>query len=465
MIPYFPRQFSIKAISIYIASLAAVSLIFFKHMLAPVYIAVGIVWVVLFFLLSSTYSKRWLSLSDKKYIRKLLITAFLLRLVWVIFSYFYYTIKTGIPFEFGSSDAWAYHNAAVWMNEIGWAKTRDYLARVPLSDSGYPYYLSCIYWLIGPNIFLTRVLKCLFSSLTCVLLYKLAKRNFGEEVGRMAGIFACLMPNLILYCGLHLKETEMIFLLVAGIERADSLLHKPKISFWNVLITFVLLAVLFTFRTVLGATAVFSVFTAFVFSKTRTLTKWNRIVIVTWALCALGVLAGGTISQEVQGVWNDRGSNQAEKRSHQVNKGIKWAKYATGTVMAPMMFVLPFPTMVDVDQQYNQQMISGGNYVRNFMGIFVVITVFDAIFRRKNWRDFSLIGSFAISYLAVVCSSGFANSERFLLPALPMLLVMAAYGVSIVSRMNYKYVRIWYMIIPVMVVGWAVFKLGSRGIL
>ena len=49
---------------------------------------------------------------------------------------------------------------------------------------------------------------------------------------------------------------------------------------------------------------------------------------------------------EVEGTWMDRGTNQENKRLMQTKRGNQWAKYATGTVMAPMMFVLPFPTMV-----------------------------------------------------------------------------------------------------------------------
>ena len=133
--------------------------------------------------------------------------------------------------------------------------------------------------------------------------------------------------------------------------------------------------------------------------------------------------------------------------------------------MAPMMFVLPFPTMVDVDQQYNQQIMNGGNYVRNFMGIFVLIALFSSVFLLKNWRDLSLIWAYLFSYLGIICMSGFSNSERFLLPGLPLLLVMAAYGVYLIDRNNYRWVKVWYWVTPLMVIGWAVFKLGSRGLL
>jgi len=192
--------------------------------------------------------------------------------------------------------------------------------------------------------------------------------------------------------------------------------------------------------------------------------RWKRIMLIAWGVLAILTLTGGTISTEVQATWEDRESNQETKRAAQTAKGNQWAKYATGTVMAPMMFVMPFPTMVDVDEQYNQQMISGGNFVRNFFGGFVLIAVFSAIFITKNWRNLSLIGSFVISYLGIVSTSGFANSERFLLPALPGLLIMAAYGLSLLNAKNYRFIKMWYYVVPVMVVAWAFFKLGSRGL-
>ena len=426
---------------------------------------IGIVWVLLFFLLSTQFSKKWLGFEEKKYVRKLFLTALVLRLIWVVFSYFFYTIKTGIPFEFGSSDALAYHDAAVWYREIGWSATIDFLFAQSYSDAGYPIYLTALYSITGPNIFVTRIVKAFLSAWTCVLIYKLAKRNLGEEAGRMAGIFCALSPNLVIYCGMHLKETEMIFLAIASLERADSLLRQRKINIWNIVLTVLLIVSLFFFRTVLGASVVFAFFTALVFSSTSVMTKWNRTILVLWAVIAIAVMAGGTIANEVEGYWNSRGTNQSLKRQQQVNKGVKWAKYATGTVMAPMMFVMPFPTMVDVDEQYNQQLVNSGNYVRNFMGIFVIMAVFNALFIKRNWRDFSLIGSFVVAYLGIICSSGFANSERFLLPGLPILLMMAAYGITLVDARTYKYVRMWYILLPIMVVGWAIFKLGSRGIL
>ena len=382
-----------------------------------------------------------------------------------MFSYFYYLVKTGIPFEFDSADALDYHYTALWFLDLGWKGAFEQLSHYSIGDTGYNFYLMLIYYIFGPNIFLARVFKALMSAYTAVLVYRLTRSTINESTGRMAGIFCGLAPNLILYCGMHLKETEMIFLTVAALERANHMLRSEKLKVWDVLVTVLLVLSLFTFRSVLGSTVVFAIISAMVFSSSAVVGRWNRVVLITWAVLALAVFAGGTIANEAQGLWRGRNYNQTAKRDWQVRKGVKWAKYATGTVMAPMMFVLPFPTMVDVDRQYNQQMINSGNYVRNFMGIFVLIGLFGAIFTQKKWRDFSLIGAFVISYLGVISASGFANSERFLLPGMPFLLIIAAYGVSLLSARNYRWVRFWYAFVPIMVIAWAVFKLGTRDML
>lgn len=329
---------------------------------------------------------------------------------------------------------------------------------------GYFFWLSTLYSIIGPSIIGTRLIKAIIGALTVCILYKLAGRNIEEYPARIAAIFACFMPNLIIYCGLHLKETEMIFLVVAFLERADYLIRSKRFSLISIIVPSMLAVVLLFFRTVLGAAAILSFATGVLFTSTKVIGTAKRVLLIAWGVLAISYFVGGTIVNEIQSVWEERDENIEQKRSAQVNKGVKWAKYATGTVMAPIIFILPFPTMVDVDEQYNQQVISGGNYVRNFMGVFVLLALFDAIFKRKNWRDLSLLGSFAIGYLGVIATSGYSNSERFLLPALPVLLIMAAYGISILNAKYYRFVKIWYWIVPVFSIAWAVFKIGSRSL-
>lgn len=466
MIPYLPKQIETKGIYLYLGTLAAVSILFLRHAMSFDFIIMGIAWVVGFFLLSSYCSKKWQDIPQKALIRNLFLSALGLRWAWTIFAYIYFLIKTGTPFEFSAGDSIWYYEETMGNVHANIADVWRYLFvdSKTISDSGYVFYLSLLSKITGYSILFPRLVNGLFSAATVLLVYFLAKRNIGEEGGRMAAIFTCFMPNLIYYCGLHLKETMMIFFLIAFLERSDYLLRSKKYNIITIIVPVLLAVILFTFRTVLGAAAVFSIATALVFTNTSVVGRWKRVILIAWGILAISTLAGGVISTEIQSTWEDRGDNQIAKRTHQTNKGNQWAKYATGTVMAPMMFVMPFPTMVDVDQQYNQQMLSGGNYVRNFFGGFVLIAIFSAIFITKNWRNLSLIGSLAIAYLGIISSSGFANSERFLLPALPILLIMAAYGISLLNTKNYRFVKIWYYVVPVMAVAWAFFKLGSRGL-
>ena len=465
MISSFPKQIANKGILLYVASLAIVSVLYMNYAIPWYFMLMGIVEVSLFFMFAPKLGKSWGKYTPDKFEKRLFWAAFVLRIVWVTFSYYFYDHNTGQPFEYGAADALAYHEDANWLAEEKWETTMNYLfySRKGYSDSGYSFYLTLLYKIIGPNIFLARVVKALISAFMCVLIYRLASRNIGEEPGRMAAVFCVLMPNLYVYCGLHLKETEMIFLEVAFLERTDYALRKTKIKFWDIVMPLLLCGSLFLFRTALGAVAAMSFFTALLFSTNKVATKARKFQIAIWAVLAVIIVGGSAIVTEVEDLLQNRDENQKMKRMEQTMRGNQWAQYATGTVMAPMIFVLPFTTMVDTDQ-YNQLVIHGGNYVRNFMGAFVLIGVFTAVFTKKTWRNLSLIGSFTIFYLLVISMSGFANSERFLLPGLPGLLIIAAYGVSELTSKSFKFVKLWYFVVVLMQIGWAYFKLGSRGL-
>lgn len=468
MIPYFPKQISIRAVIVYMISLTLVSLYYISYAMPWVYMVLGITFVFGFFFLTYYCSIEWKGISQKEFVKNVLIWAFLIRIVWVIISYFYYLEKTGVPFEFGAADSIGYHDTGEWLTWMGPKDALIHLfgpdSEVNLGDTGYPLYLFVLYEIFGPVIIIPRILKAFISAYTCVLIYRIGARTFGEDIGRVAGIMCLFMPNLIIYCGYHLKETEMLFLEVAFLERMDFLIRSRKANFWNVLVVSLLALSLFLFRTVLGVAAVFSAATTVLLSSAPAMKKsGKRLALIGWGVLCLLVASGGTIMTEIEGYWEERDDNVVSKRYEQTLHGNQWAQYATGAVMAPMVFVLPFSTMVNVDQQYGQQEKHGGNFVRNFMGFFAILGIYEAI-RRKKWRDFALIGSFVIAYLGVVSLSGFSNSERFLLPGLPSLILIWAYGISSLRAQTYKLLTPWCVIVVAMEFAWAYFKLGSRGL-
>lgn len=465
MIPYFPKKIAHRGIVVYLVSLSLVSVFFVGYTMLWEYILLGILWVTGFFLLTNRWTETWRVYPEKEFVKKLFWVAVGLRLVWVLFSYYYYIQTTGQPFEFGAADSLGYHDEAVWLADSSWSFVWDYyFGSFGVSDIGYSLYLTVLYKIFGPVVIIPRILKAFISAYSCVLLYRLSQRTFGEDTGRMVGIMSALMMNLIVYCGYHLKETEMLFLEVAFLERADYMFRCKKANLWNILVPSLLALSMFFFRTVLGTVAVFSFATAVLLMNTPSMKKgWKRLALIGWGLMCLLVLSGGTIMTEVEGYWERKEDNVLKKRMEQTSRGNQWAQYATGTVMAPMVFVLPFSTMVDVAGQYGQQEKHGGNFIRNFMGFFAILGVYEAL-RRKKWRDFVLIGSFVVAYLGIVSVSGFSNSERFLLPGLPGLIMIWAYGVSTLRKNTFKLLMPWCLVVVAMEFAWAFFKLGSRGL-
>ena len=468
MISYFPKQIAYKAIFVFLIVLAFISVFFFDYSMSWGYVFLGVASVSFFFILSSSITKTLRNSNRSVYVEYLFTVSLGLRLIWVIASYFYYIHTTGSPFEFEAADSIGYHEEAKWLASESWSTVWFYYfgpLSYGISDVGYPLYLTALYRIIGPSIIVPRIIKAVLSSFTCYLLYKLASRTFGERTGRMAGIIAALMPNLIIYCGYHLKETEMLFLEVAFLERFDYLIRSKRISLFSVLLPTLLAGSLFFFRTVLGVAALFSFVSTVILSSTPSLSKKSRrFALIGWSILFLFAMSGGTIAIETEGYWEQRDNNVISKRNSQTIRGNQWAQYATGTVMAPMAFVLPYATMVNVDEQYSQQEKSGGNYVRNFMGFFALIAVYEAV-RRKQWREYITIGSFVIAYLGIVSISGFSNSERFLLPGLPGLILFWSYGIATLRKGTYKLLAPWCVVVFIMEFAWAYFKLGSRGLL
>ena len=467
MLNYFPKYFTNKAILLYFIALLAVTFVFFSRSMNVLWMVFGIVEVAGFFYFSSLLTRKWSKLSDKTFRKRLMYSSAAIRIVWVIFSYFFYKGMTGQPFEFGAADSQFYQH----LGELG---ARNFMQGnfnvmqifgVGIGDTGYATYLSFIYLFTGNSIFIARLLKVVWGTWTVLLVYKLATRNFGESTGRMAGIFTMLMPNLILYCGLHLKEVEMVFLSVAFIERADYLIRLKNFNFRNIILPIVIALILFTFRTVLGATALFALLTSLLFSSKRILGFGQRFIIGLWVVVAIIYFMGGRVATEVEQVWADRMTNQSQSMEWRAQRegGNTLADRASSAVFAPAIFIIPIPTMVYIDGQENQMLIHGGNFVKDILAFFLAFFIFYVI-RKDKWRDFTLIEAFFIGYLMIIAFSAFAQSERFHQPVLPFYLMFAAYGISQVTNKTKTYFS-WYLVgLFVIILAWNWFKLAGRGL-
>lgn len=473
-----PQTVTNKAMITYFLAMFTCSVLYSSYILALQWWIFGIICVVGFFVFANRQTKLWVSIRPKSFVKRLFWSAFLLRLLWVVISYGLYYNWTGTAFSIDAADELIYHAAASeiaeFIREGNWNlyKLASYSmgAKSGVSDLGYPIYLSLIYWIFGNSIIIARIIKAALSAWTAILIYKIASRNFGESVGRMAGIFCMLMPNLIYYCSFQLKEIEMVFLTMLFVERADWLLRQPKLKLMPTIAVMLIPLALFTIRTALAATLIAALFCALLLTTGRVSGVGKRAVLIIAAAVFVVVmfLSSSSIGKDITDMWATGGAEQKanmEWRTKRDNANM-FAKYAGAAVFAPMIFTIPFPTMTETPQQVNQKMIHGGNYVKNIMSYFTIMALVILLFSGA-WRKHVLPLAVLCGYLVVLVFSNFAQSERFHQPILPLTLMFAAVGISLIKENPWikRYFNYWCVLIFLACLAWNWFKLAGRGMI
>lgn len=476
----FPRWLSQYSVVVYILALAVVSFMYSEYGLPWYYVLSGVVAVIVFFLFGNTAVQNTTIdkvRKEKVFERKLLLMAFIPRVVFTILLYWVFQANFQDAFGFEAGDASYYHDLGEFVaaqieegnfhfiDEITkWNGGHD-----DISDMGYGIYVGFIYWLTGNSIIVVRLLKCVLSSIMVLLIYRIAKRNFDEQTARVAAIFCALWPNFWYYCAVHLKETEMVFLGVLFVEQADQMLRSRQFTAWKIVPILLIAAAMFTIRTPLGLVAILSLVFSVVMSSSRVVNWGKRIIVGFLAILLVLVVAGNRIEERTNELLNRVQSNEQkdnmEWRSTRKD-GNAFAKYAGKSVFAPLIFTIPFPSMVrPFDGQDVQQIVNGGNFVKNIMSCFTIFAIIMLLMSGK-WREHLLPLSFMLGYLAVLVMSTFAQSERFHQPATPFEFMFAAYGLSIaVTKAKYKrWFTYWCILMFVACIAWNWFKMAGRGL-
>ena len=463
MLNYFPRYFSTRAMICYVVTLALVSTIFMKYVLPFQFVLFGLVPVLVFFTFGTRLSMDWRKHTTRTFKRKLFLTALIIRVVYVLFIYFYYIEMTGIPHAYYPGDELLYEEVGALWREVGMIDAASIMKEynIVLSDSGYCWWLGFEKLLFGDYSLPPRIIKCIIDAYSCVLMYNLAKRNFGEHVGRMTAIFCMLMPNMWYYCGITLKETEMTFLVILFTERADAAVHSPKITLGNIILPGIIILVLFTFRTVLAAVLMAALAAALILSSGKQLQSWKKVLYSFVFALWMVLTVGAEMIQEAQGLWMARTENQVTGYEWRAETN-SFARYATASVFAPLIYTIPFSSMVETPYQQNQMMMNGANFIKNIMS---GLTIFALIFllKKGDWRKHVLPIAVMSGYLVVLVFSNFAHSERFHFPVIALEYMFAAYGVTLMRNKHKRWFVIWLIGISVANIAWAWIKLVGRG--
>jgi len=256
---------------------------------------------------------------------------------------------------------------------------------------------------------------------------------------------------------------------VLFVEQADQMLRARQFTAWKVIPVLLIAAAIFTVRTPLALVALLSLVFSIVMSSTRVVSWGKRILVGLLALILIGIVAGNRIEEQAKNLIEQVQGGQQEKNMEwrgEREHGNTFAKYAGTAVFAPMIFTLPFPSVVrPFEGQEVQQLLNGGNFAKNIVSGFTIFALVMLLMSGK-WREHLLPLSFMLGYLVVLSVSTFAQSERFHQPAMPFEFMLAAYGLSIaVTQKKYKrWFTYWCALMFIACITWNWFKLAGRGL-
>lgn len=443
-----------------------VFLVYHEKMIDAGYIAGALLAVFIFFYFLRYLEGRWKLLPANLFSRRLVVTSLLIRLAATIGLYYFYQYRTGYPFEFYAVDSVFYHERAKLMADEFSRMNFDINSLtkdLEFSDKGYNIYLGFIYYLFGPQIIVPRLVNVLFSTVTVLLIYKIARQMTDEKTARFAGIMAMLLPNFLLYLGTHLKETLMLFLLVLALYQSVRIIKLGKRQVINLLLLIIPVFLLFTFRTVLGAVT-FASFLAYALlfrSYSKKILNISAVVFV--GLVFTVILLSSDVGNEMAAYYEKRTNALSDNMQFRAARegGNKFALLASAPLFLSIIIMAPFPSFVYVFEQDNLWMFLGANFIRNLYAFFVIAGIIYSI--RHKWREHSLLLVFVLGYFGVLANSGFAISERFHLPVLPALVIFAATGVGAAKSTRWtKYYPAYLALVALLIIIWNHIKLAGR---
>lgn len=460
------RYISIYGIGVYLLALLVISVVFRDHAMELEWMLWGIGEVLFFFVLTTVFYPRWKNDEPKVFWHKVFWIALAIRLLYVLFSYYYFIIRTGQPFD-SLGDAIGYYNRSVALSKYVKRGDFDFVASflrgysLGFSDHGYLIWLTFIHTIFGSGILIARIIKALMSAYLCILVYKLASRTFGERTGRLAAVMCVFMPILIQLTGTHVKEMELIFLSVFALERMDYLIRSKRYTFWNILFPVLLVGMTFGFRTVIGMCLIFAFLVFVILSPDNLVNRKGKVVTLSVTMVVFLAFLFTVIGSEMRIVYmlNFSGTDYLARKYESL--GLKYSEFTKSKYLFPGAFVLPLSPMVDVTPDHNK-MIHGSTYIKNFLAFFAMLSIVIAI-RQRKWREYSLIGAYELSYLTIVVFTFTSNSERYYEPAIPLILVMAAYAMT---HLRHKDLRLFYMYCGLLFMAlfvWNWLKLAARG--
>lgn len=467
---WFPKWLADYAVLAYAAIVFAIVLLFNKHSMALYNWILSFFGVLMFFYFSHKLSRDWRLYPTNTFVKYIFWFTIVLRLIWILFfsqfTYWLWDTPWEQP-EGTSMDSYAYYDTAVWFSSLidegtFWSVIVEMAQDGGVSDLGYPTWLAILSQIGLGSIVWTRIPNCIFEAVVCIMVYRIGRRHFGEDVGRLGAIFTMLMPLTFMYAGITMKESMMIMLMMLAVNQLDQIIQGEKKGLWQVLLGLAIVASIAFFRTSLCLVMIAAFLLGLILSESKR-SKWVNRLFIFLLIIVVGLLfAGEALDMQMSEL--EAGLEMSEGNFENRSRGNALVQNMNKAMFAPLIFTVPFPTMVEISGQTWQQLCSGGNFIKNILS-FPCILLFIFLLVQRKWRSHAFPIAVLCGYLAALTLSSFAHSGRFHEPAVPLELMFAAAGLSLCPKIVAKMWKPTLVFEMIVIIAWNWFKLKGRGVI
>jgi len=467
----WPEHYTRIAIVFALVLISFISLIFNSYIMPPFILAVGIVIILFFFLGLQYYSRFWSRIELKTFDKRLFLHSMFYRIVFIVLLYLlsYFYDPANFPFEINAVDSWLYHRASAQMAKLffsGNAVDVGLYYFKTSADLGFPMYMAILYYIFGPQTIVVRIMNALWGSLTAVYVSRITRSIFGDAPGRLAGILTMLMPSLMWYSGMHLKESLMIFLVIAVMYHAIKIIQEGKINIASLVIMVLFTFSLFYFRTFLAMLVLVSVLVYFLLNFSKT--KINRGLIFVSFMIFVVVMSNLITTLGFDQVISSNLDESEGRFDHELHyaakqRGVNYQRALVSPFILVGAAVTPFPSLLDFEKrQLGIYMKFQNELTRNMMYFFSFMGLIYAI--RNAFRKSSALLLFTFGYILILVIAAVSFQDRFQLPVLPFMIIFMSVGFSYGKRPITNKWFFYLALIFAAVFSWNFFKLSIRGL-
>lgn len=372
------------------------------------------------------------------------------------------------PMYMFAADAWVYKRAATVI--IGNILNLEFLDILPHifrgeDNWGFPVYIGFLYTYVLESVALILFLNVIIGSYTVVLMAKIADMLYSRKHAVMTGVMAMLMPALMWYGGMYLKETVMIFMTVLVVYHAVRMVTLRKMCTLSIAVILLAVPALHYFRSAIAVLLFLSLVIYLLLNfafKAR-----SKIVVCTALILFIVVIPFISLNMgqfdKIYDYYEGIGQEAEQRIVHKTTRVDIKTSVALPLVAANAFFA-PYPSFTYLDERQINVISNAPLHVTrvliSYFGVLGLLILF-----RTDLIKSSIIIAYGAGYILILAITGSAMFSRYILPALPFIIIFTSVGVYNSSKKMIRYYDMYLIVIWVIILIWHFFKASIRGLL